>query len=231
LKQIASAAPQADRHQGFTLVEALAALAISAAIMLLLSEMAGQALRNWNRNATTIASTDMLTTGVGRLALDLAHTLPIPDPKSRPEQLLFRGTSKALVLSVVSGLGPGEHGMELVAVTVVTGPRESVLVRRRTRFDGAMSELGDPVILLRGAFDMHFTYHGHAGERVADWSGRQTLPRAVELVFSGRDDSPPSVVLPMAASFPADCIGASAAGTKDKGRCGLRSPAQSSAGR
>src|SRR5262249_31436835 len=152
-----------------------------------------------------------------------AHTLPIPDPKSRPEHLLFRGTSNALVLSVVSGLGPGERGMELVAVTVVTGPRESLLVRRRARLEGVVSELDDLVILLRGYFDIHFTYHGYAGERVADWSGRKTLPRAVEIVFSGKDGSPPSVVLPMAASFPADCIGAFEAGNKDKGRCALRS--------
>jgi general secretion pathway protein J len=226
LKQIVSAAPRADRREGFTLVEALAALVVSAAIMVLLAELAGQSLRNWNRNAATITDTDMLTTGLGRFARDLAHTLPITDPKSRPEQLLFNGTADTLILPVVAD--PADGGIEMVAVTVVAGLHERALERRRGPLYSGIAALGHAVTLLRGAFDIRFAYLGYAGERVAEWSGGQSLPRAVEITLADGQRGLPAVILPIAVNLPADCIAASGAG---KLRCALRSPGSPTTGR
>ena len=83
--------PHDQARAGFTLVEALVALAIAAAAFGVIAQLAATQLRNWSRGRDGAAMLDMLSTGTSQVARDLRQTLPVPAAGNRGLPFSFAG--------------------------------------------------------------------------------------------------------------------------------------------
>jgi hypothetical protein len=208
LKPIASADPHADPRAGFALIEMLAALAIAVAVLALLAQFTAQTLRNWSRGESTIATMEMLTSGLGRLRADLAQALPMRPPGTDSESIIFSGEPNRL-LFVSTGSAAGDRGLALISVTVQEDQDGIAVIRERGSVATAGTLLRDPVILLRGRMRVQFSYRGPDGQPTATWTGQPQLPKAVAVdIFdlSGASVFPVPFVIPLPTNLLAACL-------------------------
>ncbi len=225
MKHIALAARRVDSRAGFTLFEALAALAISAAIIGVVSQLAGLALRNWNRNSGAIATMEMLATGLKRLDNDLSLALPIRPPGSEGPTVLFSGDSTGLTFIAATGFATGNRGLELIVVRSVQDGDDMVLVRQRGPVASLAASLTDPVVLMRGRMQFRFGYRDRNAQRFDTWTNRPGLPSAVEVdirTANGVSVFPAPVVLTLPAQLAADCLDPADDGKGKSERCRLQ---------
>jgi prepilin-type N-terminal cleavage/methylation domain-containing protein len=195
LTAIDSARARADWRAGFTLIETLAALAIAAALMAVVAQIAGQALRNWNRGEGTIAAMEMLTRGLNRMAVDLSVALPMRLPGSDGTAVLFQGDASNILFVAATGFGAGNRGVELISISAVPERDGSLVVRQR-----------GPVA---SRLQVRFSYRERNGQTVPVWSGRPDLPAAVHVEIYGADASPVfpvPMILTLPADLAADCL-------------------------
>lgn len=185
---------------GFTMFEALVAIALMGLILGALATVTAQWMPNWTRGLVQAQRNEQVAIALDRLVADISAAEYI-SPNRSENAPLFRGAASAVVF-VRSAVGPnGGSGLEIVRIAETTDSRGSALVRMRASF--AMLPTGDPlvdpipfadpVVLLRAPFRITFAYAGPEGEWTNDWGGRQgacmcvsgELPRAVR--FEVRD--------------------------------------------
>src|SRR5919201_681440 len=152
-------------EQGFTLIEAIIALALMGLVLSALAGITAQWLPNWNRGLDRIQRGETIGIALQRIAADLAAAEYVSaDRNSR--RPLFDG-SELSVTFVRTALGPNAGpGLDVVRLGEVTERREFVTVRSRARFvplptGSSLSEqlhFGDPVVLLRAPFRLSFAY-------------------------------------------------------------------------
>jgi general secretion pathway protein J len=174
---------------GFSMIEALAALALTATIILGLSSIVGQWLPNWRRGFVDLQRADLLSVGLERLVDDLsAIEYVTPSPGAAP---LFEGDASSVML-VRSATGPDTYShLEIVHLAEAKEDRGLAMVRTRTPFaptppkpSGAPARpvaLGDPVTLIRAPFQIIFAYAGPDRVWLPSWKGREQLPEAVRI--------------------------------------------------
>lgn len=176
--------PQAEA--GFTLFEALVAIALMALILGALAAVTGQWLSNWNRSLLRVQRVEQLTIALDRLSEDLAVAQYV-SPIGLKNPPLFRGTSSSVVF-VRSGLGPNERaGLEFVQIAEAVDAQGAALVRTRAPFVTLPDTdswpvavaFKDPVVLLRAPFRLALSYAAADGVWKSSWSDRSGLPRAV----------------------------------------------------
>lgn len=193
-----------NSRAGFTLVEALIALAITGAILVIIAEFSGQALRNWRRGTETIAFMEMATTAFRRIAKDVAAAVAYQRLQSPKPTTGFQGGADGLVFVTDNGAT-----LEFVSIRTVKFEDGYALIREQGPAVSEGAQLGDPVVLLRGAFEARFTYHDGAGQRMKEWQQQNRMPTAVEIeLVTSQGDSvfPVRAVLPLAANVTPDCV-------------------------
>jgi general secretion pathway protein J len=172
--------------RGFSLIEATAAVALTATIVISLSSVAGQWLPNWSRGFVGLQRADLLSTGLELLAQDISAAEYIT--QSADGAPLFEGEVSSVVF-VRSAIGPNTYPhLEVVRIAEAKDDRGLALTRTRAPFAPRAREaqaqsfaFGDPVALIRAPFQVSFAYAGPDRVWVASWIGREQLPDAVRI--------------------------------------------------
>jgi general secretion pathway protein J len=178
------------RVAGFSLIEAMATLALTATIILALSSVAGQWLPNWRRGFVDLQRADLLGIGLERLVDDLSAAEYVTRSAGDAAPL-FEGDASS-VMFVRSAIGPDAYPhLEVVRLAEIKEDRGLAMVRTRSRFaptapkpPGAPAQpiaFGDPVTLIRAPFHISFAYAGLDRVWLPSWQGRKQLPEAVRI--------------------------------------------------
>ena len=167
----------------------MAALALTAIIILALSSVAGQWLPNWRRGFVDLQRADLLGVGLERLVDDLSAAEYVTPSAGAPAPL-FEGDASSVVF-VRSAIGPDAYPhLEIVRLAEIKEDRGLAMVRTRARFaptapnPGAPAQaiaFGDPVTLIRAPFHISFAYAGPDRVWLPSWKGRKQLPEAVRI--------------------------------------------------
>jgi general secretion pathway protein J len=174
--------PVRPAEEGFSLIEALAAVALTSAIMAGLATIAGQWMPAWRHGFVAVQNADRIGLALDRIAEDVGGAAYVrPDGGKGP--LLFRGASDAVVF-VRQRIEPGAAPqLDIVRVGAAAGGETQ---RARTRFaPGAMGAFSDATTLLAAPFHIAFAYAGSDGRWLDAWVDPQSLPRAVRLSVLG----------------------------------------------
>jgi general secretion pathway protein J len=172
---------------GFSLIEAMATLALTATIILALSSVAGQWLPNWRRGFVDLQRADLLGGGLEQLVDDLSAAEYVTRSAGAPAPL-FEGDASSVIF-VRSAVGPDAYPhLEIVRLAEIKEDRGLAMVRTRARFaptaPGAPAQaiaFGDPVTLIRAPFHISFAYAGPDRLWLSSWKGREQLPEAVRI--------------------------------------------------
>jgi general secretion pathway protein J len=219
-----TAAPT-DRYaseRGFTLIEAIIALALTGLVLSALANITAQWLPNWNRGLGRVQRSETIGIALQRIGADLAAAEYVPANRNshRP---LFEGSELSVTL-VRTALGPNAGpGLDVVRLGETTERREFVTARSRARFaplpDGSsLSEqlhFSDPVVLLRAPFRLSFAYAGPDRLWKNTWHEAGKLPAMVRLTV--RDAASErvlsvSTIAPVHVQVPSNC-------TQADGKC------------
>lgn len=171
---------------GFTMLEALVAVALMGIIMGVLATVTAQWLPNWSGGLLRIQRNEQLAIALDRLVLDLAGAEYVS--AREPGRWVFDGDESS-VSFVRTALGPNDRtGLEFVRFSVLANNQGRALVRTRAPFaplvgdgTGLASKVAfsDPVVLLREPYHIVFAYAGANGVWKNSW--QDSLPRAIRL--------------------------------------------------
>jgi general secretion pathway protein J len=172
------------RLAGFSLIEAMAAVALTATIVMALSSVTGQWLPNWRRGFVELQRADLLGLGLERLVEDVSAAEYVSARSDAPGPL-FEGDASTVTF-VRSAIGPNSYPhLEVVRFASIEEDRGLALVRTRAPFaPGASAQsfaFGDAVALVRAPFRVSFAYAGSDRVWVENWRGRPSLPDAVRI--------------------------------------------------
>lgn len=178
------------RHgeHGFTLIEALVALALTGLILSALASLTAQWLPNWNRGFDRIQQSELIGISMQRIAADLAAAEFVPASRASKKPL-FEGTALSVTF-VRTALGPNAGtGLDVVRLGETTDQGRLVTVRLRAPFTPLAAGLSpseqihvaDPVVLLRPPLRMSFAYAGPDRLFRDDWHDMDKLPTAIML--------------------------------------------------
>jgi general secretion pathway protein J len=184
-------------EQGFTLIEALAALALTGLVLSALATITAQWLPNWNRGFDRIQQSELVGISMRRIAADLAAAEYVP-PNRDQVKPLFDGSALSVTF-VRTALGPNVGvGLDVVRIGETTDQGRLVTVRSRAAFGplppglspSEQINVSDPVVLLRSPFRLSFAYAGSDRVFRDSWRDADRLPAAIMLtvrdVASGR---------------------------------------------
>jgi general secretion pathway protein J len=202
-----------DGERGFTLIEALAALALTGLVLSALATLTAQWLPNWNRGFERIQQSESIGISMQRIAADLAAAEFVPANRATKKPL-FEGS--ALSVSFVrTALGPNAGvGLDVVRLGEAADRGRLVTVRSRAPFvplppGVSLNEqirVSDPVVLLRPPYRISFAYAGPDLVFRDEWRDVDALPTAIMLTVrdaaSGRVLSV-STVTPVHVNAPA----------------------------
>ncbi len=216
---------------GFTLIETLAALAITSVIILSTGGLLYQSVFFFDRGAVTVDQNEQLALAVDSLSGDFGAARFVVDKpgdktqQKAPGKAAFTGSSssdgeQAKILFVTSGgKAAGAQGEEVVSLTAEAGDETAQLVRRRVAWRGPRMSLtdatpGDPVILLKGKYDISFSFSelSKDGKLIwhERWSGETGLPHSVRLNLRDSEtgaDLLAGAEFPIHADAPPSCTG------------------------
>jgi general secretion pathway protein J len=176
-------------EHGFTMFEALVAIALMGLILGALASVTAQWLPTWNQGIIRAQRNEQVAIAFDRLAADLAAADYVAQSDGVP---LFQGTEQRVTF-VRSVLGPnGNPGLEIVRISEMNDSRGPTLVRMRAPFVPLPSgdpqtnsaSFADPVVLLRAPFRIGFAYAGPDGMWTNQWRSGD-LPTSVR--FDVRD--------------------------------------------
>jgi prepilin-type N-terminal cleavage/methylation domain-containing protein len=195
------AAEEAQLRDGFTLIEVLAALAISSVIIVTTVSLIRTVAGNFDRGTRGVDAADSLMLALERLAYDFSSARYIVWTSEKGPALAFRGeqasSQKPAQILFVSGgsTESGPSGDEIVSLTIEQSDDMTRLVRRRATWTGPDMHVEqvsphDAVVLIEGDLDISFVFAHLAPEGGLVWSttwiDRTMLPRFVRLVLRDR---------------------------------------------
>jgi general secretion pathway protein J len=173
---------------GFSLIEALIALALMGLVLSSLATITAQWLPAWNRGVDRIQRIEMLGLGLRRISEDLAATEFVFANREQ-RRPLFEGSELAVTF-VRTAIGPNAaRGLDVVRIGETANGGELLLLRSRARFapqpvGASPSEylhLLDPVVLLGPPFRLSFAYADRDLVWKPVWHDVDRLPAAIRL--------------------------------------------------
>ena len=187
-------ADRRTKEDGFTLIEALVALALTGLVLSALANLTAQWLPNWNRGLDRIQRSEMIGITLQRIADDLADALPVP--ASASDMGPFFSGSEQSITFVRTALGPNAGPeLDVVHLGETTDKAGLATVRSRTQFrpmppNASASNqfhFREPVVLLRAPYRLTFAYAGDDEEWQSSWRDPGKLPSRIKLTV--RDSS------------------------------------------
>jgi general secretion pathway protein J len=184
-----ASAQRRSSSAGFTMLEALIAMALMGIIMGALATVTAQWLPNWNRGLVRVQRNEQVAIALDRLVGDLSAAAFV-FPNREIKQPLFVGTELAVTF-VRSALGPSTGpGLEIVRIAETGDSQGRVLVRMHAPFaplaigNPSLEQIrfADPVVLLRAPLHVTFSYAGSDGVWSPTWQASGGLPAAVRFI-------------------------------------------------
>jgi general secretion pathway protein J len=201
---------------GFTLLEALVAMALTGMILTALATITALWLPNWNRGFARVQQNEHLALGLERLVADLAAAEFVTSGREM-RQPFFDGVNTAVTF-VRSAFAPNAGpGLEIVRIAEIGTERGPTLVRTRARFVPVVAETSardqppftDPVVLIRAPYRLSFAYAGPDRVWLDTWRRAAQLPRAIRLTLreaATQRTLAVSTATLVHAEVPAECI-------------------------
>jgi prepilin-type N-terminal cleavage/methylation domain-containing protein len=185
------------RHrEGFTLVEVLAALAISSVIIVSTAALTWNVAFYFDRGTQGVSEGERLVLVAERLAADFGSARFLLRPTESGNVSTFTGGAARILFVTEGGIASVPQGEEIVALTVEGGEAGmSRLVRRRAAWLGPRTiiedlTLQDEVVLIEGKLDIAFAFGRSKPDGVLTWSdhwtAESTLPRFVQVMLRDR---------------------------------------------
>ena len=179
-------------EDGFTLLEILVGLAISALIMVGLSAAMRSVDLGWKQTTAAGERQNMLATGLRIVAGDLARVERIYDDPGAPMRFLFVGGGREAVFPIVERDGHNQQGLYWVRLYQREARDGVELVRARSGFVPGRQDLAaiawrDEVVLIHGPFDISLSYLSPvpgAASWSSGWPLQNRLPRQVRVDIS-----------------------------------------------
>jgi prepilin-type N-terminal cleavage/methylation domain-containing protein len=189
-----------DAHrgqQGFTLIEVLAAFAISSVIIMATAALMHSVVLSFDRGTSRVNGAERLLLAADRLAADIGSARfaklttpagPVAAFRGDPTKIMFVGTAVIDPARKRNGAGPPAE--EIVSIAVEHAGDTTKVVRRRGGWLGSRARfedvlLRDEVVLVEGLFDAGFAFARRNPDGTLVWSDRwtdaQSLPRLVKL--------------------------------------------------
>jgi general secretion pathway protein J len=208
-----------SRESGFTLLEALIAIALTGLLLGMLATVTGHWMANWRTGFERVQNADLLGLGVDRIAADVAAAEYAS--LDTDTQFYFEGTETSVTF-VRSAIGPNAAaGLEIVRLGEIDDARGRVLVRSRAPFmpitakavaDGGV-EFTNPIVLVRPPYRVSFAFAGRDRIWKESWSDVKQMPNAVRITI--RNDVtgailPVSTAASINVNAPAACVAAPA---------------------
>ncbi len=176
--------------RGFTLLEILAGLAVTATVILSLTFGVGIATRALSRGDVDSVLAEQVGRAASRFADDVESLIPWryavgPDP-----QIVFAGDSRSITFAAIAQIG-AYTGPRLRLVSYRFVPTEvGMVVQRRTAPIPAdpgrpnTAEWGDPVVVIAGVDQPRFDFATQGRDGWTDtWAPTASVPTAVRLSF------------------------------------------------
>jgi len=172
---------QGRADAGFTLFEALVAIALMGLIVGGLATVTAQWLPNWNRGQFRTQRNERVAIALDRLVDDLSAAQYVSPNRAKPAPL-FRG----------------DEFSEIVQIAETVDSRGRALVRTRAPFaplatgDPLVDPIpfADPVVLIRAPLRIAFAYAGPDGKWENAWRDSEQLPTAVRFDVREGDAGP-----------------------------------------
>jgi general secretion pathway protein J len=190
------------RQDGFTLIEALAALAIASVIIMASAALVHNVALFFDRGTRGAAEAERIMLAVERLGRDFGSARFVSRlaedgsaasafaaeqvSGERPASVTFVGPPHA---------GSGARGDELIRLTIEQDGDVKRLVRRQAVWAGSWIRFEDvrfqdPVVLIEGRLDISFLFGRLTPDGslawYASWAGEAVLPRYVRLILKDR---------------------------------------------
>ena len=175
-------------EQGFTLIEALASLALTGLVLSALATITAQWLPNWNHGVDRIQRSELVGIAMQRIAADLAAAEFVSAGRE-PRKPLFDGSALSVTF-VRTAIGPNAGpGLDVVRIAETVDQSRLVTMRSRVSFaplpvGETLSEhvrVSDPVVLLTPPLRLSFAYAGPDRVFRDSWRGSDRLPAAIRL--------------------------------------------------
>ncbi len=175
-------------ERGFSLIEALVALALSGLVLSALANFTAQWLPNWNRGVDRIQQSESVGIAIRRVAADLAAAEFVTAYRELKKPL-FDGSAFSVTF-VRTALGPNTGvGLEVVRIGEANDQSGVMTVRSRAPFGplpAGVSPLdqihtSDPVVLLRPPLRLSFSFAGSDRIFHDAWHDQNTLPTVILL--------------------------------------------------
>jgi general secretion pathway protein J len=175
-----------DNELGFTLIEALMALALTGLVLSALATVTAQWLPSWNRGIDRIQRSELVGIAMQRIATDLAAAEFVPASGDRRKPL-FDGSALSVTF-VRTALGPNTGvGLDVVRIAEGSDHGRFVTMRSRAPFGplpagGSPTEqihVADPVLLLGSPLRLSFSYAGPDRVFRDSWQDMDRLPAVI----------------------------------------------------
>lgn len=192
MRQSASTTPRSERRAGFSLIEVLAALAVTAAMVAVVVPLAVQLVARWWTGEAGIAAADAWMQAQLRLSDDLAQTVPMSIAGPEGPGIDFRADATH-VRFVRPGIGSrSPETLDIVTLSVESTASGDILFRSSVPYtEGTFAAGGDDghkTVLLEGPFRLRFRAVGGDGDVRATWKDDKTLP--LRMVLSVQPTGP-----------------------------------------
>jgi general secretion pathway protein J len=205
---------------GFTLVEALVAIALMGIVLSALSTVTARWVRNWDRGFARAERSELVSIALDRLIADLGAAEFVTANRNSKVPV-FDGTSSGVIL-VRRAFGPNSGpGLELVRIVETSDRSGTVLVRSKKPFAPmtlpSSANFIDPVALLRAPLRVTFAYAGRDDRWKDTWQEMPMLPTKVRVTVHDAASAQTlsiSTASSVHVELPAACVGA-----KNRSRC------------
>ncbi|HEY8031193.1 MAG TPA: prepilin-type N-terminal cleavage/methylation domain-containing protein [Methylocella sp.] len=206
----------ASGEGGFTLLEALIAVALMSVLLSTLGRVTAQWMPGWKAGFDRVQRADLLGLGLDRIVADLSAA-EFVSQGGENAPLLFSGTSSSVTF-VRSAIGPNASaGLEIVRLSETDNERGRVFVRDRVPFvplaakdtDTGELEFTNPIVLVRPPFHVSFAFAGRDRIWQDTWHDAAQLPDAVRVtVRNAMTDQilPVSTAALLNVNAPAKCV-------------------------
>jgi general secretion pathway protein J len=214
------------RIAGFTLVEALASIALMSTIVVALSAVTGQWMPNWHRGFGRVQRSETLDVGLQRLVSDLEAAEFVTANNASKTPIFFGDAKSVTIVRSANAPGTAPH-LEFVRLAETVDERGFALVRSHAPFkpldpnrpiEGQIY-FTDPVVLVRAPFRVSFAFAGEDRLWRDSWRNEVFLPSASRI--EARDAATDQLLAVSTAALmhvdlPAECV------SQQSGQCADR---------